>query len=1023
MKTSQYSHVASIDDFEDLTLFVNESFDTDDVDLFEFISEESSQLTKLKSIILSLDWEINDDILNELDDELINLNEIWSEDKVAEVYIQGLSKIGKYIRAKGAYAHPNSIKLLLTFFYDFEKIISSTTITGEEITKILKGDVRKFKILQYQINQSELLASHGSGIHSDPGKSAVPSGQSEVLTKQNACRQVQATILSLDWEVTDENLRQFNEKIEALRPQIADNKLALILIQGLQALGDYISDERADAHPDSFILLHSFNDALEAIMKTGDQRLEQTQVQDILIDQINRMNSLKMFIASPSKVEVNDPKLDQVFEELSSDPAEITTEAAPPPPPVAVVKPDVPKITPPSAETTPPPSTAPVTVTDHLAAELDMLFSSDALPAMESDGIQYPDEVLPADAIYPIDDEVADDFIESQLSSRHDGLMPALSDADETAGFDADTEQLDLPTQHALTEQLNSFFTDTDEETKAAFAASLNTNKDANNSPAALMDDDDLPSGDSVVAALSDAEVPADREEFDPVAHEVATGLNPLEIQNKLDSFFADIDDEQDESATALALETEDAGQDFAEDGELAAADFGVEEMDLDALQPQDDLDNFFSEDRQREPVPLPAAEAEEEDVAGEDEVYAVALEVDEMDVNALQPQSDLDNFFAEDGQDEPVPPPAAEAEEDEQDFAGAGDFDAVALEVEKEELDPPATQNNLDSFFAKNNGESVESASVSSPESEETEGARSANEPNKPQPALADNEEGYGFPDEDEIEALNFTPIDEIEEKLNLFFGIDDEEKIEDIASPTGSVEESLGLERLLGVNAPATEDDIETKQIATAPPEVDELTKALEATLDQPPAPTFKFYPRNQNLQATPDQPSAPPASATTANPAEIQLATLGALLPLVVRTPSRDNLAQAAAIIAELKQAKLSPTRQALTQLLDSTLTLLVRLPAKEQDANEKLINYLYEQLLADRDQANVLSEAVNRFTAWLGGRVMPIVPAVSSKQQPEMPANYTTKELYIELSELRTAIREEFAKLQHEMRHHK
>ena len=70
MKKSQRDQISSIDDFEDLTLFANESFNTEDVDLFEFTSEESSPLTRLKSIILSLDWEINDDILQELDDEL-----------------------------------------------------------------------------------------------------------------------------------------------------------------------------------------------------------------------------------------------------------------------------------------------------------------------------------------------------------------------------------------------------------------------------------------------------------------------------------------------------------------------------------------------------------------------------------------------------------------------------------------------------------------------------------------------------------------------------------------------------------------------------------------------------------------------------------------------------------------------------------------------------------------------------------------------------------------------------------------
>ncbi|MCL2340284.1 MAG: hypothetical protein FWC49_01105, partial [Proteobacteria bacterium] len=456
-----------------------------------------------------------------------------------------------------------------------------------------------------------------------------------------------------------------------------------------------------------------------------------------------------------------------------------------------------------------------------------------------------------------------------------------------------------------------------------------------------------------------------------------------------------------------------------------------LEEMNVDALQPQNDLDNFFADDAPGEPLPLPAAEAEEDeqDFAEDDELHAVALEVDEMELNAPQPQNDLDNFFADDAPAGPATlPAAAEAEAAAQDFAGAGNFDAVAFEAEAMDMDAPATQHNLDRFFAENNGEQGKSATAPAPESEETEGARNNNQANEPQPALADSAEGYGFPDDDEIESLNFTPIDEIEEKLNLFFGGDDEEKIEDIDSPTGSVEDSLGLERLLGVNAPVEEDDIETKQIATAPPEVDELTRALEATLDQPPAPTFKFYPRSQNMQATLDHqspPAAAPAAAAVAaevNSAKVQLATLGALLPQVVRTPSRDNLAQSAAIIANLKQAKLSPTRQALTQLLESTLTLLVRLPAKEQEATEQLVSSLYEQLLADRDQADVLPEAVSRFTAWLGGRVVPIVPA-ASKQQPELPADYTTKELYIELAELRTTVREEFAKLQHEMRHHR
>ncbi len=83
MKNSPNTSAYATDDFEDLTHFADESFDTDDVDLFEFSSEESSPLTQLKSIILSLDWEITDETLQELADEIEHLQPMWEDDKVA----------------------------------------------------------------------------------------------------------------------------------------------------------------------------------------------------------------------------------------------------------------------------------------------------------------------------------------------------------------------------------------------------------------------------------------------------------------------------------------------------------------------------------------------------------------------------------------------------------------------------------------------------------------------------------------------------------------------------------------------------------------------------------------------------------------------------------------------------------------------------------------------------------------------------------------------------------------------------
>jgi len=918
MKKSQRDHISSIDEFEDLTLFANESFDTQDVDLFEFTSEESSPLTRLKSIILSLDWEINDEILQELDDELENLQSVWTDDKVAEVYLQGLKKIGNYIRTKGAYAHPNSIKLLLTFFYNFEKIISSEKITGEEITRLLKSDVRKFKILQYQINQSETETAPQSSAQvatNEPVEQvATP------LTESDVTKQLKAAILSLDWEVTDDSLRQFNDRLAGFHQLMADNKPALVLAQGLQALGDYIADERADAHPEAFILLHSFNDALEQVLRTGGQQLEQNKIQDILVDQINRLNNLKLLIASPSGMLVDDQRIDEMVEELSA-PASTETIAEQPIPRKE-------SVTPSPSEPAEEPTVGlavdteeAMEATGNLEAEIDTFFTIDSVPAMESADVQYPDEVLPPDAIHPVDDELADDFIEAHLSTKR-GFMPALSDAEESSGFDENAEQLDVRAQSDLADQLDFLFADAegDDDSSVTFSA---------------LDSTDL-------------ELAIDNEE--------------------------DLAGEEEEPAFALADDIEDL-----EEGPVAA---------LTAM------------DEEIEKGTVAALADEDEDAEGDGVVAALS--------DAFAPEAQMD-------------------------FDG----DVIANDAGEADLD---IESKLDSFFVGADEETAESVDAPQDTVEEIEQSLFFNEEDQVQAALADIEEEHGFSEEAEVATLNFTPMDEIEEKLDFFFGSEGDEEAEpeeyrielsssdmldtslnltfDAPEATPSVEPALAgfaseetvseeleeaLEEEEQLEASLAEElaffSTETEEALqeSASSTVDELTSALEATIGE-----GQQAPASEALQ--------------------MQLAALGALLPGIVRAPTHEKLAEATALVAPLKQTGLSAEQLALVQLLDAVITMLVRLPTKDAAETEKLVNYLYGLLLADHCPPSALPEAVVRYTAWLqhASTIMPVVPVAASQDQDSQYA-YTAKELYFELSELRAHIREEFAKLRHEMHH--
>lgn len=917
MKKSQRDHISSIDEFEDLTLFANESFDTQDVDLFEFTSEESSPLTRLKSIILSLDWEINDEILQELDDELDNLQSVWTDDKVAEVYLQGLKKIGNYIRTKGAYAHPNSIKLLLTFFYNFEKIISSEKITGEEITRLLKGDVRKFKILQYQINQSETETAPQSSAQvatKEPVEQVAPP-----LTESDVTKQLKAAILSLDWEVTDDSLRQFNDRLAGFHQLMADNKPALVLAQGLQALGDYIADERADAHPEAFILLHSFNDALEQVLRTGGQQLEQTKIQDILVDQINRLNNLKLLIASPSGTLVDDQRIDEMVEELSA-PASTETIAEQPIPRNESVTLTPPEPTEEPFISAPAETEETMDATGNLEAELDTFFTIDSVPAMESADVQYPDEILPPDAIHPVDDELADDFIEAHLSTKR-GFMPALSDAEESSGFDENAEQLDVRAQSDLADQLDFLFADAegDDDSSVTFSA---------------LDSTDL-------------ELAIDSEEDVAVEEEPEIAL-------------ADDDEELEEGPVAA----------------LTAMDEEIEKGTVDAL-------------------------ADEDEGAEEDGVVAALSD-------AFEP----------------------EEEADFDDEAIAGDLGGADLDIE----------SKLDSFFVGADEETAESVDAPQETVEEIEQSLFFNEEDHVQAALADSEEEHGFSEEAEVATLSFTPMDEIEEKLDFFFGSESDEETE----PEEYRKELLSSDVLdtslnLTFDTPETTSSVEPALAGFAPEEAasEELDEALEEE-EQPEAALAEelaFFSTETEeepqeaasttvdeltsaLEATIGEGQEVPASETL----QIHLAALGALLPAIVRAPTHEKLAEAAALVAPLKQTGLSAEQLALVQLLDAVITMLVRLPTKDAAETEKLVNYLYGLLLAEHCPPSALPEAVVRYTAWLqhASTIMPVVPVAAGQDQDAQYA-YTAKELYFELSELRAHIREEFAKLRHEMHH--
>lgn len=118
-------------------------------------SQKPGPLVDLDAIVLSLDWEITDENLNQLLDEIDRLKALYKDSKLPYMFLQLQGSVGKYIASKKVEAHPDSIKLLHSVHAGLEKTLMNPDMDETEKKKILSEEVKKFKDLKQEIMHSK----------------------------------------------------------------------------------------------------------------------------------------------------------------------------------------------------------------------------------------------------------------------------------------------------------------------------------------------------------------------------------------------------------------------------------------------------------------------------------------------------------------------------------------------------------------------------------------------------------------------------------------------------------------------------------------------------------------------------------------------------------------------------------------------------------------------------------------------------------------------------------------------------
>ena len=111
-------------------------------------------LDELKSLVMSIEWEITDEVMERFLAQIDSLKARFEEDRILVMFLQLLGSLGLYIKTNKGKAHPNAFKLLNSVYSGFEDATSPGKLSPSEKKKLLYIELNKYKELKEQIEST-----------------------------------------------------------------------------------------------------------------------------------------------------------------------------------------------------------------------------------------------------------------------------------------------------------------------------------------------------------------------------------------------------------------------------------------------------------------------------------------------------------------------------------------------------------------------------------------------------------------------------------------------------------------------------------------------------------------------------------------------------------------------------------------------------------------------------------------------------------------------------------------------------
>ncbi len=206
-------------------------FDDDEVATASPSGEAGDPLDELKSLVMSIEWEITDDLMGRFVSQVESLKKRYKDDRILVMFLQLLGSLGLYVKSNKGNAHPSAFSLLNSVYASFANAALPGKISSSEKKKLLYVELNRYKELKEQIGLSRDTTKE-----MPIGKESL-TGDDDQAAREDA-RNGDGDDMSFDQPAASPSAgvtrEQFEEAIESLKKLIQDEfaKMREVLVKG-----------------------------------------------------------------------------------------------------------------------------------------------------------------------------------------------------------------------------------------------------------------------------------------------------------------------------------------------------------------------------------------------------------------------------------------------------------------------------------------------------------------------------------------------------------------------------------------------------------------------------------------------------------------------------------------------------------------------------------------------------------------------------------------------------------------------